>query len=143
MYSNLVKHKACLSPAKIEERLRAARLRPTAQRIAVCRFVLCEADHPTADQVKAWADTNLQKMSLATVYNTLGALVKGGLLKELRLPHTDKVVYDDNISEHHHFLDERTGRLEDLPLEAVAVRPQLGGRYKVRGVDVLVRGERG
>ncbi|MBI5596572.1 MAG: transcriptional repressor [Elusimicrobia bacterium] len=138
-----MKHKACLTPAQIEERLRAARIRPTAQRIAVCRFVLCEADHPCADTVKSWADANLQKMSLATVYNTLGALVRAGLLKELRLPHTDKVVYDDNVAEHHHFLDEKTGRLEDIPLDAVAVSARLGGRYKVKGVEVLVRGERG
>lgn len=133
----------CLTESEIEARLRAADLRPTVQRVSVCRFVLCEADHPTAEAVKAWTDAHGFKMSLATVYNTLGALVKAGLLRELRMPHTDSAVYDDNMSDHHHFLDERTGRVYDLPPEAVEVRPRLGGKFKVREVSVLVRGERG
>lgn len=132
----------CLTPMEIEERLRKADLRPTVQRISVCRFVLCEADHPTAEAVKTWTDAHGMKLSLATVYNTLGALVKAGLLRELRIPGSDSVVYDDNMTHHHHFLDEKTGRLEDLPAEAVSVRPRLGGKFKVRDVSVLVRGER-
>lgn len=135
--------RACLTVGEIEERLRAADVRPTAQRVAVCRFVLCEADHPRAEDVKRWTDAHSLKMSLATVYNTLGALVKAGLLRELRLPHTDCVVYDDNMGPHHHFLDEKTGRIEDLPPESVEVRPRLGGKFKVRDVSVLVVGERG
>lgn len=132
----------CLTEGEIEERLRAADLRPTAQRVSVCRFVLCEADHPTAEAVKKWTAEKGLKLSLATVYNTLGALVKAGLLRELRMPHTDRVVYDDNMAHHHHFLDEKTGRIEDLPADAVEVRPRLGGKFRVRDVSVLVRGER-
>jgi len=132
----------CLTESEIEDRLRKADLRPTVQRVSVCRFVLCEADHPTAEAVKKWTDAHGMKLSLATVYNTLGALVKAGLLRELRMPHSDSVVYDDNMSHHHHFLDEKTGRIEDLPAEAVEVRPRLGGKFKVRDVSVLVRGER-
>lgn len=134
---------ACLTVGQIEERLRKARVRPTSQRVSVCRFVLCEADHPRAEDVKRWTDAHGLKMSLATVYNTLGVLVKAGLLRELRMPHTDSAVYDDNMAPHHHFLDERTGRLEDLPPESVEVRPRLGGKFKVRDVSVLVVGERG
>jgi Fur family iron response transcriptional regulator len=135
--------RACLPVGEIEERLRTAGVRPTAQRVAVCRYVLCEADHPTAEDVKRWTDANSLKLSLATVYNTLGTLVKAGLLRELRMPHTDSVVYDDNMAPHHHFLDEKTGRIEDLPAGSVEVRPRLGGKFKVRDVSVLVVGERG
>ena len=81
---NLKTKEHCLSPGEIEERLKKAGVQPTAQRIAICRFVLCQADHPTADQVKAWADKNFPKMSLATVYNTLNLWVEAGLLQELR-----------------------------------------------------------
>lgn len=129
-----------LTAAQITERLREAKLRPTAQRVAVCRFVLCHADHPTAEAVKKWADANFAKMSLATVYNTLGSLVKAGLLREFRFPHSESVVYDDNLSEHHHFLDVRTGAIEDVPADAVKVRATLGGRYKLHGIQVVLRG---
>lgn len=134
--------RACLTSAEIERRLEEANVRPTAQRIAVARFVLCEADHPTADAVKQWADANFPKMSLATVYNTLGTLVKAGLLKEMRLPHTGKTVYDDNVSDHYHFVDEKTGKLYDLEPGQVEVSSKLGGKFKVTGVEVVFRGEK-
>jgi Fur family transcriptional regulator, iron response regulator len=130
----------CLSPGEIEARLKEAGVQPTAQRIAICRYVLCQADHPTADQVKDWADKNFPKMSLATVYNTLNLLVKAGLLHELRLPHSDKVIYDNNLSPHHHFLDEKSGDLFDLTHEEVEVSAKLKKEFQISHVQVLLRG---
>lgn len=130
----------CLSPSEIEGRLLAANVQPTAQRIAICRFVLCQADHPTADQVKDWADKNFPKMSMATVYNTLGLLVKAGLLKELRFAHSDKVIYDINVGHHHHFLDEKSGRLIDLDPEEVEISPKLKKMFDLKEIQVLLRG---
>lgn len=132
--------KTCLTPREIEQKLVSAGVQPTAQRIAICQYVLCEADHPTAEEVKEWADANFPKLSLATVYNTLAVLVKAGLLKELRFPHTDKVVYDDLMTEHHHFLDEATGRIIDIEAGEVEVTPKLPKKFKVKRVDVLIRG---
>lgn len=133
---------ACIKPQEIETRLREHGIQPTAQRIAICRYVLCEADHPTAEDVKAWADRNLPKVSLATVYNTLNTLVEGGLLKELKLPHTGKVIYDDRTSEHHHFVDERTGKVYDVLPEEVSVKPRLGREFQVSSVELVLHGTR-
>ncbi len=135
-----MKRTAYLTTPQIEERLRLGKVRPTAQRIAICRYVLCDAEHPTAEDVKRWADLNFSKMSLATVYNTLGVLVRAGLLRECRLPHREAVVYDQNLSAHHHFIDDRTGRVEDIAEEAVQVRIRLGGKYAVQNVQVVLRG---
>jgi Fur family iron response transcriptional regulator len=133
----------CLSPAEIEERLLQNGVQPTAQRIAICRYVLCEADHPTAEEVKAWADANFPKMSLATVYNTLNTLVAVGLLREFRFPHSEKVIYDSNMADHYHFLDEETGELFDVNQNEVEVQPKLKGRFHIHGMDLLIRGKRG
>ena len=130
----------CFSPQEIEAQLRSAGVNPTAQRIAVARYVLCEADHPTAEDVKAWADRNYSKMSLATVYNTLSTLVGAGLLKELRLPHSESVIYDDKVFEHHHFLDEKTGELIDIPQDQIEVLPKLKRNFQINRVEVLIRG---
>jgi Fur family transcriptional regulator, iron response regulator len=134
--------KLCPTPQEIEGLLKKSGLNPTAQRIAIARYVLCEADHPTADQVKTWADGALPKVSLATVYNTLNALVKAGLLRELKLEHSGKVIYDDRVEEHHHFLDEATGELLDLEADEVEVKPRLKKGFKVKQVSVLIRGTR-
>jgi Fur family iron response transcriptional regulator len=135
--------KRCLSPQEIEQKLVSTGINPTAQRIAICRYVLCEADHPTAEQVKEWADRNFPKISLATVYNTLNTLVEAGLLKELKFPHSESVIYDDRVSDHYHFLDEETGELIDLAPEEVTVAPKLGRAFKIKGMDVLLRGTKG
>lgn len=134
----------CVSPSEVEQRLLSRNIQPTAQRIAICRYVLCEADHPTAEDVKRWTDKNFPKLSLATVYNTLGTLVEAGLLREFRFPHSEKVVYDSNVDDHFHFLDEETGKLFDLDKERVDVRAKQGAPegYRVDTVEVVLRGRK-
>ena len=129
------------TPDVIEERLKAAGIHPTAQRIAIARFVLCDAEHPTAEDVKKWADKNFPKMSRATVYNTLGIFVRAKLLKEVKLPHTDRTVYDDNVTAHYHFLDEKSGKLYDVDPGEIEIRPRLGKAVSINSVEVLLRGK--
>jgi Fur family iron response transcriptional regulator len=130
-----------LTTAEIEARLNAVDVQPTAQRIAVARYVLCEADHPTAEQVKTWADNNFPKMSMATVYNTLNTLVEAGLLKKISFPHTKEAVYDDNVTEHFHFLDEETGKILDVAPTDVKVTAALSG-FQINGIEIFMRGRR-
>jgi Fur family transcriptional regulator, iron response regulator len=135
------KHSPChKNPEEIEGMLVKAGLQPTSQRIAICRYVLCEADHPTAEEVKKWADKRLPKISLATVYNTLSKLAEAGLLQELRLSHSDSVVYDVNTERHFHFLDEKTGKLFDVGQEELGLELKLKGGLKARAIEVLIRG---
>lgn len=130
----------CLPPQEIERVLRQCGVQPTAQRIAIGRYVLCDADHPTAEQVKAWVDRNFPKISLATVYNTLNVFVSAGLLNELRLPDRDAVVFDSNVEPHHHFLDDETGSIYDLPLDSVDLEVSLGPPFLVHSATAVVRG---
>ena len=130
----------CLSPSQVEGHLLKAGIQPTAQRIAICRYVLCEANHPTADDVKAWADKNFPKLSLATVYNTLGILVKAGLLREYRFGDSERVIYDNNLSNHHHFLDEKTGKVFDIDEHDIEIVSKFKKPFRVLGFDVVVRG---
>lgn len=136
------KKKQLLSSSEIEKRLSAAGVQPTAQRIAICRYVLCEADHPTADDIKKWADLNFPKVSMATVYNTMKTLVDAGILSEFKFPHSDSAVYDSNTGVHYHFLDEKTGELFDIEPEAVDLSIKLKEKFKVTGIQVLFRGRK-
>ena len=134
----------CLTADEIQARLVAVGVQPTAQRIAICQYVLCDADHPSAEDVKLWADKNFPKISLATVYNTLSTLVGTGLLREYRFPHTDKTLYDNNIHEHHHMLDESTGKLYDIPTDQVSIELRLDqamNKYQFTSMDLLIRGK--
>lgn len=133
--------KVSLTAQELEQRLTEVGVQPTVQRMAILRYVLCEADHPTADQVRDWAQQNLDKISQATVYNTLNTLVDAGLLRALRLPHSEKVIYDDNLEDHHHFFDETTGRLYDLPDDQVEIKSRLPRKFKAQRIDVVFTGK--
>ncbi|MDP3542292.1 MAG: Fur family transcriptional regulator [Elusimicrobiota bacterium] len=133
--------RSCLTSEEIERRLADAGVHATAQRIAIARYVLCEADHPTADQVKSWADKNFPKMSMATVYNTLKILVAAGLLKKIAFPHLNEAVYDDNITAHYHLIDEKTGRMSDLDPADFKVTANLKG-VRIKEIEIFIKGRR-
>ncbi len=131
-----------LTNEQVSEKLLSRHIQPTAQRIALCRYLLCEADHPTAEEVKNWADKNFPKLSLATVYNTLKILVGGGIIREFKFPHSDRVVYDCNTEQHFHFVDEASGEIFDLGEEQLKVIPQLGKKFQIHGVEVILTGRK-
>ena len=94
--------------------LRERGIPPTAQRLAVAEYVLATEEHPSADEVLARVRERLPMLSRATVYNTLHLLVDKGLLQELTLA-AGRSVYDCNIAPHHHFIDDQTGIVHDVP----------------------------
>jgi Fur family transcriptional regulator, iron response regulator len=127
---------------RTNELLRRAGVQPSAQRVAVAGYVLHTDSHPSADQVFARVRASFPMISRATVYNTLNLLVRKGLLRQLVIAE-GKVVFDPNVAAHHHFVDEATGAIEDVPWEAVEVRrvEDLKG-LDVREYQVVMRGRR-
>ncbi|MBL8150251.1 MAG: transcriptional repressor [Blastocatellia bacterium] len=95
-------------------------IQPSAQRVAVAQYVLSTQEHPSADQVLARVSSKFPFISRATVYNTLNLFVEKGLLKELNLAE-GKVVFDPKLERHHHFIDEQTGTIYDIPWDLVSV----------------------
>ena len=88
-----------------------------------------------------WADKNLPKVSLATVYNTLNLLVEMKLVNEFRLTQADKVKYDPNVKPHFHFLDTESNTLYDIEPEKVKMTNNLGDEFSVENVEVLFKGK--
>jgi Fe2+ or Zn2+ uptake regulation protein len=115
-------------------------IQPSAQRLAVAEYVLDTDAHPSADRVFAEVRSRIPMISRATVYNTLHLLVEKGLLRQLALAE-GRVVFDPHVAPHHHFIDEETGTIHDIPWEALAVQrvESLKG-FKVREYQVILRG---
>jgi Fur family iron response transcriptional regulator len=124
------------------DRLRDSGIQPTPQRIAVAEFVLSTAAHPTADEVWMRVQSRCPTISRATVYNTLNLFAEKGLLKPQPL-REGVVVFDPHVKPHHHFIDEDTGKVIDVPWDALKVR---GGKslegFEVREYQVVMRGRR-
>jgi Fur family iron response transcriptional regulator len=117
-------------------------IQPSAQRVAVADYVLYTTDHPSADQVWAEVKRSFPMLSRATVYNTLNLFTEKGLLRELVLAE-GKVVFDPKLDPHHHFLDEESGEIVDVPWSALDVRRvhNLNG-FDVREYQVVMRGKK-
>ena len=122
--------------------LEQAGIQPSAQRVAVAEYVLVTEDHPSADQVWARVKQTFPVLSRATVYNTLNLFVEKGLLRELVLSE-GKVVFDPKLSPHHHFVDDETQSITDIPWDALQVKQveSLNG-FDVREYQVVMRGKR-
>ena len=122
------------------EALQEHGIQPSAQRVVVGEYVLFTEEHPSADQVWARVKKTFPLLSRATVYNTLNLFVEKGLLRQLVLAE-GKVVFDPNIESHHHFIDESTGIIHDVPWHALEVRkldPLKG--YDIREYQVVMHG---
>ena len=125
------------------EKLRKSGLRPTKQRLKICEvlFNTEKTFHFTInDLVRKIELVDIQKISLATVYNTVHAFEKKGYLKEISINST-QTYYDTNITDHHHFFDEKFKELIDLENEDVLpikIKKTIPGK-KIKSVEVLVR----
>ena len=125
-----------------KERLRSSGLRPTKQRLTICKvlFDKKETFHFTIDKLKKKIEKNTKnKISLATIYNTVHAFKNNGYLKEISLQ-GNKTFFDTNSTSHHHFYDQDTGDLMDIKNEDIFVSklPSAPKGKKIKEIEVTV-----
>ena len=125
------------------EKLRSSGLRPTKQRIKICEvlFNTEKTFHFTINElVKRIRKSTNDKISLATVYNTVHAFKNKGYLKEISI-NSDKSYFDTNTTNHHHFFDQDTNELIDCTdevIETPKIKKNISGK-KINSVEVLIK----
>ena len=125
------------------EKLRSVGLRPTKQRLKICKILFDRENtfHFTISDLQKIIKTKIEeKVSLATIYNTVHSFKKKGYLKEISI-NSDKSYYDTNITNHHHFLDEETNELLDLDdndISNLKIKKTIPGK-KIKSIEVLVK----
>ena len=128
---------------KYAEKLRNSGLRPTKQRLQICKvlFDTKKTFHFTVNNLVNKIKKQLNsKISLATVYNTVHAFEKKGYLKQIPI-NSNQTYFDTNISDHHHFYDLREQKLIDLENSDVGpinILKKINGK-KIKSVEVLVK----
>ena len=133
-----------VSPTKgreIGELLKTAGLRPTRQRLLLGGLLFNHGDrHATAEMLHAEAVASGERVSVATVYNTLHQFCEAGLLRELAIEGT-KAYFDTNTSNHSHFYIETENRLMDIDSDTVSVAglPEPPEGTIISHIDVVVR----
>lgn len=117
-------------------------LRPTRQRVALAALLVGDGEdrHVTAESLFALAEGAGERVSLATVYNTLRAFCEAGLMNEVVVDGS-KSYFDTRMDDHPHFYWEDTGRLTDAPAEELRIAglPEAPEGMAVARVDVVIR----
>ena len=122
--------------------LSGAGLRPTKQRLTLAELLVGDGQnrHVTAESLFDAASAAGEKVSLATVYNTLRAFCDAGLMREITVDGS-KSYFDTNMTDHPHFYWEDTAKLTDTPLDQLEIRrlPQAPAGAEIASVDVVIR----
>mgnify|MGYP003956689959 CR=1 FL=1 len=125
------------------QKLKSSGLRPTRQRINICKALFNRKDtfHFTIrDLTKILVHKFNEKISVATIYNTIHCFKKKGYLKEISI-NSDQSYFDTNVSNHHHFFNESTNELIDLhdkDVGNVKIKKKILGK-KIKSVELLVK----
>ena len=128
---------------KYIDKLRNSGLRPTKQRLQICEvlfdtektfhFTINELDRKIKKQIN-------DKISLATIYNTVHAFEKKGYLKQIPI-NSSQTYFDTNVTDHHHFYDLKDNKLIDLKdsdIGPINILKKINGK-KIKSVEVLVK----
>jgi Fur family iron response transcriptional regulator len=141
-----------MQPAKDAERrpsriraaawLSGAGLRPTRQRLALAELLVGDGRdrHVTAESLHEAARRLEAPVSLATVYNTLRAFCRAGLMHEVTVDGT-RSYFDTRVDHHPHYYWEDDGLVTDAPNEAVVLAgaPLVPPGAELTRVDVVIR----
>ena len=131
------------STVEFINKLRISGLRPTKQRIKICEVLFNKETtfHFTINDLAKIIETEAnEKISLATVYNTVHAFEKKGYLKEIPIE-SNQSYFDTNVTDHHHFYDIAEKKLIDLEqgdLGQINIKKSIPGK-KITSVEVLVK----
>lgn len=122
------------------ERLRRHGIRATRPRLGVLELIRAGGSrHITIDNLHREAMERRLPLSLATIYNTLHQFAAAGMVRRMEVG--GRMVFCTNPHEHHHFLEETTGRLVDIPVGQPRLLdlPDPPEGWEVAGVEVVVR----
>lgn len=122
--------------------LKEGGLRPTRQRLALASLLVGDGQnrHVTAESLYALSSGSGDRVSLATVYNTLRAFCEAGLLNEVVVDGS-KSYFDTRTDDHPHFYWEDSHTLTDAPADELEISalPKAPDGMEVSRVDVVIR----
>ncbi len=124
----------------IKQSLEQSGLRCTPQRYAVMAFLMEQNQHPTASEIFEAVNRADPRCSRATTYNNLRDLVEAGLVREVAIEGR-AARFDVKGMQHHHFICDRCGAVEDMEWYAVPKpAPRALGKRVLRECELILRG---
>ena len=126
--------------SKVQEKLKLYGLRPTRARTRIGMILLDKPKHLSADQVHEKLKLKGYTISKATIYNTLNAFAKYGIVSEVTID-PSRTYYDSTTKAHHHFFNVDTGQLMDIASDDISVEniPRLPDNTQIQDLEIVVK----
>ena len=126
--------------SKVQEKLKLYGLRLTRARTRIGMILLDKPKHLSADQVHEKLKLKGYTISKATVYNTLNAFAKYGIVSEVTID-PSRTYYDSTTKAHHHFFNVDTGQLMDIASDDISVEniPRLPDNTQIQDLEIVVK----
>ena len=126
--------------SKAQEKHKLYGLRPTRARTRIGMILLDKPKHLSADQVHEKLKLKGYTISKATVYNTLNAFAKYGIVSEVTID-PSRTYYDSTTKAHHHFFNVDTGQLMDIASDDISVEniPRLPDNTQIQDLEIVVK----
>ncbi|RKZ58249.1 MAG: transcriptional repressor [Gammaproteobacteria bacterium] len=113
---------------------------PTRQRIEIAEFLFQRPQHLSAEKILDGVTEAGNRVSRATVYNTMGLFANKGVVREVLIDR-ERVFYDSNPEVHQHLYNVDTGELIDIydtEVDTISL-PNLPEGLKIIGTDVVFK----
>lgn len=128
-----------ISQKELAARFAERQLRPTPQRLLIYRYLLEHRIHPSADTIYSALAEEHPTLSRTTVYNSLHAMERAGLIRMIPVDSEEKR-FDADVGAHGHFRCFGCGEVFDFPLEAASLNALCPAGFSAECGDVLFRG---
>jgi|TARA_B100000963_G_C22453226_1_gene592133 Fur family iron response transcriptional regulator len=120
--------------------LKESPLKLTDQRVCMINILFKNgASHFTAEDIYNEVNKKRLKISLATIYNCLNQFKEYGIIKAVKVS-SDKIYFDTNLKEHHHFFCQESEKLTDIKTDHVKISklPKLPKGKKLKSIEVII-----
>ncbi len=113
---------------------------PTRQRVEIAEFLFQRPQHLSAEKILDGVIDAGNRVSRATVYNTMGLFADKGVVREILIDR-ERVFYDTNTAAHQHLYNVDTGKLSDVygAEDDVVVEPKLPDGVKIINTDIVFK----
>ena len=125
---------------KALKKLENSPLKVTEQRMAMINLLFKNGSaHFTAEDIYEEVNKKKIKISLATIYNCLNQFKEFGIIKAIKVS-SDKIYFDTNLKEHHHFFCVKSAKLIDVETKKVKISklPKIPEGKKLKSIDVII-----
>ena len=113
---------------------------PTRQRIEIAGYLFQRPQHLSAENILEGVNAEGNRVSRATVYNTMGLFTDKGLVRQVLIDR-ERVFYDTNRSDHYHVYDVDSGELRDVMRSEIEIAsiPELPEGARIVDTNVILR----